>query len=70
VTEVVAVDEEEVVVICGLLCAKGGRIAVVLMGRPKNASSIVASLCILLGNAGPKRRWARPTWPKRTNPHY
>jgi hypothetical protein len=34
-TEVVAAGEEEVVVICSMLCAKGGRMAVVLMGHPK-----------------------------------
>jgi hypothetical protein len=69
-TDVVATGEEEVVVICSMLCAKGGRMAVVLMGHPKNASTVVACLGILLGNVGPKRRWAKPTWPRWTNPHY
>jgi hypothetical protein len=58
--EAMAVGEEEVTVTQDLLHVEGGKMAMAVMGRPKNAATAVANLGILLGNASPRSQ-ARPT---------
>jgi hypothetical protein len=59
----VVVGEVEVTLTRDLLHEKGGKMAVAVMGRQKNAASAMVSLGILPRSADLRRRLVRPTWP-------